>query len=150
MRFTTTLLLLAGTACYGQQNITATGNDISSSSGSISYSVGQIDYISAENGTNSVNLGVQQPIEFYAVDVEEMELLGMTIFPNPANSHLTINCTNCSEQTTFSIFDVNGKEVLTIEQTQPSTTVNIEQLSAGSYSITENGKSHSLLKFIKL
>lgn len=149
MRITTTLLLLVGTACYGQQNITASGTDISSSSGSISYSVGQIDYISADNGTNSINLGVQQPIEFYSVNVEELELLGLKFFPNPTSSQLTIECSNCKDQMSFIIFDSNGKEVLAFEKQNASTVVNIEQLAAGSYTISEKGNTNSLIKFIK-
>lgn len=53
--------------CYssiiiGQNNFATTSNQISNSSGSISYTIGQVDYIYSTNTTNSISEGVQQPV----------------------------------------------------------------------------------------
>lgn len=149
MYIKTAILLLISSTCFGQQNITVTGNDFSSGSGSISYSIGQIDYSSADNGSNSINMGVQQPVEFYAVNTVELELIGLTFFPNPTSASITVNCSNCNDQTSLVIYDFNGKEVLIIENIGPSTFIDVQHLAAGSYTIIEKQNPNTLLKFIK-
>ncbi|MEQ9147218.1 MAG: hypothetical protein RLP13_03000 [Cytophagales bacterium] len=47
-----------------QESVSSSGNTISGSNGSISYSLGQTIYISYSGTSGEINEGVQQPFEF--------------------------------------------------------------------------------------
>lgn len=57
-----TIALFFGCSSYAQQAIVAVGGNGSSSSGSFSYSVGQIDFTYTQAPSGSMSLGIQQPI----------------------------------------------------------------------------------------
>ena len=48
---------------YGQQALITAGGNATSSSGNVSYSLGQVAYTTNGNGNYSVSEGVQQPFE---------------------------------------------------------------------------------------
>jgi len=54
-------IVLAQNETFSQQNVVAAGGNAQSASGSVSYSVGQIDYTTSMGGIVSVAQGVQQP-----------------------------------------------------------------------------------------
>ncbi len=69
-----------------------------------------------------------------------------TVYPNPVNEYLTINCSDAIRQ--VEILDVAGRTVMTANGNQ--TVINTEALSAGVYMlrvVTENGVSAQ--KFVK-
>ena len=69
-----------------------------------------------------------------------------TVYPNPVNEYLTINCSDAIRQ--VEILDVAGRTVMTANGNQ--SVINTEALSAGVYMlrvVTENGVSAQ--KFVK-
>ena len=60
-----------------QNNTITTGADASNTNGSISYSIGQIDYVSSGNASTFINQGLQQPYEI--VTLSGNEILDITI-----------------------------------------------------------------------
>jgi hypothetical protein len=78
---------------HGQQNTVATGGEASGSGGSISYSVGQIDYQMRSDNDGQITEGLQQPYEiFITTAVENPGIqLQATVFPNPVLDRLTLS-----------------------------------------------------------
>ena len=79
-----------------QNNTITTGADVSNTNGSISYSIGQIDYISSGNASTYINQGLQQPYE--VVTLSGNELIDITIsaqvYPNPTVNNIIISIQN--------------------------------------------------------
>ena len=84
-------MLLSGVA-FGQQNAVASGGEASGIGGSVSYTVGQIDYISASGANGNINQGVQQPFEIFSVGIEETAFdINVSLYPNPAVDQVIIS-----------------------------------------------------------
>ena len=75
-----------------------------------------------------------------------------TIYPNPATSNLTINLQQLThlQNTTVSIYDVQGKLLLQQSITQPQTEINIASFAKGIYVVKVNNDNNSMQsKFVK-
>lgn len=124
---------LFGTA---QQNSTATGGNASSVQGSVSYSIGQIDYQSSSSASGTVSQGVQQPFEIYPLAVDELfSSLEINLFPNPTSDfiQLTIGDLSNNESLSYQLTDASGKLIQSSRITETSTQIDVQNLSAASY-----------------
>jgi hypothetical protein len=73
---------------------------------------------------------------------------GITLYPNPAQSQLTIK--GAAAGTTFRVFNIIGKQLLQTTTTTNDGTIDISQLPPGSYLLHLNtGTSSSTKKFVK-
>ncbi|GEQ84808.1 hypothetical protein ULMS_03160 [Patiriisocius marinistellae] len=85
-----------------------------------------------------------------ALSIDENSFANVTIYPNPAKDILTISTTNI-ENSTVTIYNILGKEVMNAAIDTASQQLNIEHLNAGIYLmnvVAINGKQQTL-KFIK-
>src|SRR5687768_16457510 len=101
-----------GTEVWGQLAITAACNEATGTGGTVSYSAGQVAYLTY-NGTNgSVSQGVQQAYEIYTIDIDDASdfILSIAAFPNPVGQVLTVEVGNEKLQDLqYQLFDLNGK-----------------------------------------
>jgi hypothetical protein len=154
MKTTTLTLLLAGISSlsFSQSNTLSSGGNASGGSGSISYSVGQVDYMNASGAGASYNQGVQQPYEFYFFNsVSELyHNLIIKLGPNPSNNEITIYSENLEVQN-LKVFlsDLNGKIIIQDIPLLEETTIKISGLCAGQYLVNIE-KENTLIKSYKL
>jgi len=59
----------------------------------VSYSIGQVDFLSITNAGGSVSQGVQQPYEIFSTDLQEVQGFELTLaaYPNPAQEDLWLH-----------------------------------------------------------
>jgi hypothetical protein len=103
-------LVTCGTT-FGQQNTVASGGDATGSGGSVSYSVGQIDYITETGSGGTATQGVQQPYEIF-VGFEELSFdLQTNLFPNPTSEAVQLQFSNWESfsAVTFRLSDDRGR-----------------------------------------
>lgn len=110
--------ILSFSTVFAQENFNASGSNVFSSQGSVSYSVGQVFY-QTHTGTNgSLAEGVQLPYEISVVtSIEEAEgiMLSITAYPNPTNDYLTLRIDEFDiSNLLYELYDMNGK-ILQIE-----------------------------------
>lgn len=105
------LALSFGGVNYAQKAVTSGGSDASSASGSVSFSIGQIDYSANSAVNGNVNQGVQQPIEFFSVGViEKLNGESVSIFPNPTISSVKISIPSTyAGDVSYRLMDEQGK-----------------------------------------
>ena len=85
---------------------------------------------------NTVTVGIVE---------KDKEVSGLIIYPNPANSHVTI--TNYGLRAThLEIFDITGKIIGIYPCTDTTTTIDISQLHTGIYFVRIDGKIAKLIK----
>lgn len=145
--FTTTLL-------KAQQAIDVTGAEGSGASGKISYSIGQVAYISASSANGRLSEGVQQPYEFFSVGLKEPEdaVLQLQVYPNPATSNINVKIEHYNlESIRINLYDGRGRLLLSEKAENINTLISLEGLSDANYylSIFDLGKELRTFQIIK-
>jgi len=132
-----------------QSNTVASGNSSSNGTGSITYSIGQIDYINQSNQNGNISQGVQQPFEIFNITgITANEKSKIRIFPNPTSDFIIVESDN--DILLYTLTDELGK-VLTKSEISHSKKINFKELSAGVYFLTtidQNNKT-TTFKIIK-
>lgn len=136
----------------GQSSIVSSGHSVSVTGGSISYSVGQIDYKSTSGSSGEVNEGVQQPLEIYTVEIKEKESASdlYKIYPNPVTSSFQLQIEDFS-YTDFiaTLYTQEGKIIFKKTVYNGSQTLSIEDLPKGIYLLNIQ-KEDSIIKMFKI
>jgi hypothetical protein len=134
-------LLLVGICTTGiglaQQNTVASGGDASGSGGSVSYSIGQIDYLAPSGATGKLTEGVQQPFEIFEVVglAENIPGISASLYPNPAVTSviLSMDASLSGQPMEFRITDGSGKLVRNGSVTETETLIDVHDLADAIY-----------------
>ena len=119
---------------FSQRNTVATGGDASGSGGSVSYSVGQIDYSNYSGTNGSSNEGVQQPFEFFNPEAALDELdWNAELYPNPTNDQVILQLSGIPENGEYKLFDSKGSIVLDGSITDLETIIDMRSLTPAVY-----------------
>jgi hypothetical protein len=104
------------TYSFSQSSINAAGNTFTTNSGSLSYSLGQIDFNYYSNTNIVIYLGVQQPqLANGTPKVLEVEVpnqnqnIVFTAYPNPTYDSIKIHLSNSDILYSYMLFDTTGK-----------------------------------------
>ena len=143
------------TISQAQQTTDAAGGDLSGVGGTISFSVGQIDYATNTGPNGSVAQGVQQPYEISIfTEVKEAKDISLSflVYPNPTSDFLKLKVENYnSPNLTYTFITVNGK-ILEIKKMDAfEVSISLEQLAAGIYflKVAEFNRDLKTFKIIK-
>jgi hypothetical protein len=123
-------------ATQAQQNTVAAGGDATSPSGSVSFSVGQVDYIQVATPSGSVSQGVQQP---YQIDIttgieEEGIQLSLSAFPNPTREELWLSVAGeTTEGLSYMVTDERGRQLMDRQITADLTQIPLQDLAMAVY-----------------
>lgn len=137
-----------------QQAVVPAGGNASGSSGSVSYTVGQVFYQTKEGPSAYATEGVQQPFEiFNLTSVEDIEHSpGISIFPNPTSDYLIIELDeSVNRSMNYAVFDVSGKQVDNQLLSGIRTAIPTADLSSGTYfiAIFREGEKINTFKVVK-
>lgn len=142
--------IVFGVLSFAQSNTVATGGNVSSTSGSVSYTVGQIDYISQTGTSGDINQGVQQPYEIYAINsVNEIgSEISLSVGPNPTLDKLILNSDQSkNEDLYYSLFDNNGKEIISTSKLLTSVEIDLTNYPVGMYQLVVSNNELSIKTF---
>ena len=135
-------VLCVGFVMFGmaQSAIVPVGGDAQSSSGSVSYTVGQIAVQTTANSNGSISVaeGVQQPYEIQTVGVDEYPqiVLDAIVYPNPTENlaQLKLNGFEIPDDgLRANLFNGNGKMLQSFPVTDDLTSFQIGQYATGTY-----------------
>lgn len=136
---------------FSQQNTTASGGTAIGTGGTVTYSVGQIDYSNSTGSNGSISQGVQQPFEFYELGIKETAFAQVNLYPNPTNEFIILQFENFTNGLVYSLYDANGKIVAEgiIETTE--TQIDMRAFTRGNYNLAIQNASNAIqtIKIIK-
>lgn len=147
------MILCSTSEICAQKAFTATGSNATGSNGSVSYSVGQIDYTS--KGTNQVNEGVQQAYEIITLstvetaDTDRKEIL---LYPNPFKDFIFLDFTTTDYRNSdYQLFDSSGKIIKEGKIKESKSELNFSDIPSAMYiiRINQSGKNIKTFKIIK-
>jgi hypothetical protein len=138
---------------FGQNSVNTSGASVSNSSGSLSYSIGQVAYQTVTNTSGSVSQGVQQAYVISMLNLEEKAFnFSLSTFPNPTTDILNLRVGNYNhESMSFILFDAAGKIIAEEKITQQETVLDIKMLPTATYfvEVHHEGKKIQTFKIIK-
>ena len=133
---------LSSAYCNAQSNVITSGANGNGAAGSVSFTIGQLDYINANSTAGDINQGVQQPFEIYKVTgLDDMQLAGLDIqiSPNPSFGAMTLLINGASfeqKKLSYAIQSINGDRLAYQSITNRQTPIKLEHLAADTYFLT--------------
>lgn len=122
---------------FAQQSLNAAGGNASGSGGTVSYSIGQIDYAFKGNTTFTLAEGVQQPYEISVTALDEAGTEQLpAVYPNPVENRLFITCPENSGMTGYSLQDATGRTLHTKTGCGNFFDVDMQHYPSGNYFIS--------------
>lgn len=145
------LLGLGLTVLHAQEAIPVTGSNTLGSTGTVSWSVGQVIYNNHTGTNGSVWEGVQQPFEIsIIVSMDETKdiRLSVSAYPNPTDNYLTLSIdelelTNLS----FQLYDMNGKLLQNEKITGNKTRIVMNNFMPATYFLKVNHFNEEIKTF---
>lgn len=134
-----------------QQSVNSSGATSNSAGGSVSYSVGQIDYVNTDLSGASASLGVQQVYPLLGVNTNEESAVKISVFPNPTTEVLKLSASDFDQETlTYRILDFQGKVVAEGAIIGSETLIGVEALQASNYLLNIVNKQNKQIATFKI
>lgn len=149
--FTICILLLLVVFSQAQNSTKASGGEALCSTGTVSYSIGQLAK-QTYTGTNaSVAEGVQQPYEISVIiKIEEAKGINLTVsaYPNPTNDYFTLKVKEFDfSNLSFQLYDMNGKILQSEKINGTKTQINMRNYVPSSYFVKVTNRKQSIKEF---
>jgi hypothetical protein len=145
-------LLLGLGSAEAQVAEAASGGDASGPEGSVSYSVGQVFYVSATGENGSLSSGVQQPYEISSVlGIEDKSIsLELSVYPNPTADYLTLKVEETTDLT-YQLFNIQGIMISNERISSHATEIDLASQPSAAYFLTvfKENKKVKTFKIIK-
>ncbi len=153
IQLTVLLIGVSLTSLRAQNAVFAAGGKATGSSGSVTYSVGQIAYKNFGNATGSVAQGVlQTTVVITDLDEALNKEISCTVYPNPTATVVNLKIENRSlKNTTAQLYDLNGKLLFQQNVNQPQTIIEVGNLIPSTYLliVKEGNQELKTFKIIK-
>lgn len=136
-------------ALYGQTSVNACGGESVGSNGGISFTIGQIDYVTASGTGGSLTQGVQQPFEIFTLGTDEIPdiKLEVSVYPNPTTDMLYIKNSNNELTFQFQLVDAAGKLIVASVEFIKEGEINMTSLQTSTYYLTIQTTTKQLKTF---
>jgi hypothetical protein len=138
---------------FSQTAVVAAGGDAVGPTGTVAYSVGQLDYDHYTGPTGSINLGVQQPDFVIIISTHEIaDRIEIKLFPNPVGdeAHLLFeeeSYQKLDQNIRYEMYDLSGKMVMRGQINESKTIVHTGNLPNGEYLLRVMSKDQDLKTF---
>jgi len=134
------------------QEATNSGSgNISSTSGSVSFSVGLAAYSTLTDGTTNLSQGVQQAYEIFVTSAFSpiSNRLQASVYPNPTRDYIVLDINlDPTQQLSYRLIDLSGKEIFAQQITNSSSSISMSELSEGIYMLSVFGNQVILQTFL--
>lgn len=138
-----------------QQTLNVSGGDYTNTNGSVSFTIGQIDYKTHYSTGGTISEGVQQAYEIFEVSIPDYEGVAMecSVYPNPTEDLLQLKIINYEWKETsdykWSVLDMSGKLIQQHKIVSDHTEISMKNLSKGVYFLNVS-KDNTLVKAFKI
>ena len=132
-----------------QKNTVTTGGEIKNNTGSVSFSIGLIDFKSFNNGTASISQGVQQTYQVQTTPIgEDLTHIKLNVFPNPTSSQVQLSIEDKkSMKHQYTLSTLDGKLLRSAKINSPLTTIDLLSYPESNYVLTVYYKNQIIKSF---
>jgi len=143
-------LTLCTIGIHAQKGTVAAGGEATGSGGSVSFSIGQIDYITATGTGGRITQGLQQPYEIFRVSLDDVSIeLLSSVFPNPTRDGVTLRvpANIVLADMRYRVYDLIGNLVIDKKLDGPDTSVDMTSLANATYLLKVYNKEKDITTF---
>ncbi len=136
-----------------QQSVNTSGGNATSTTGTVSYSVGQVFYNHHINSQGAVNQGVQNAYEVFSADIiESNSLTKIAVFPNPTSDLITVKILNYTGSINYRVelIDANGRLVKENYLQASISSLDLSQFPSSTYSLNILGNQSNKIATYKI
>ena len=130
-----TAFFLSGIAVYAQEVVSTAGSHGETTSGSLTWTVGEPVIETITDGTNTLTQGFQQSkLTVTAINDLKFPGIELSVYPNPTNNYLTIEVkTDKQRDLLLSLFDLNGRLILQKKMAGNKQTIKMQNYKPATY-----------------
>lgn len=146
--------VLIASLLRAQERPVSSGGEARGSGGSLSFSVGQIDYINLNSSTVKINQGVQQPAEILIYPGNKPIIIDLdpqyTLFPNPTRDFTVLHIKQpITQNMSYVLYDMLGRVITRERLVDVKTTIRMDKLPIAVYvlSVVEDSTNKILTQF---
>ncbi len=146
------LLLSVLQFTFAQSGVVATGTNATGTGGSVSFSVGGIDYQNYVTVSGSLYGGVQHPFELTTgISASPLMARDVMLYPNPAGEYTVLRLSDKVSVTNYRLFNLCGQTIRNQSVTGLTTVISLFTIPSGSYvlELRESGKVVKSILFMK-
>jgi hypothetical protein len=153
--FFTFLLGIGLSGLQAQETTLSASGNASGSDGKVSYSVGQVVFLTKSGADGTITEGVQQPYEILipiGIDDEKGITLECLLYPNPADKYVKLKIEKHElNNLSYQLYNMNGVLLQNIKIESEETYIPMDDLAKATYvlKITENGKALKTFQIVK-
>lgn len=143
------VLFFTPVICAQSGTVTA-GGDATGSGGSVSFSVGQMDYISISSTDGTVYQGLQHPYEISEVtSVSHQPLdIAASLHPNPVKDYLYLNVPDELWQgLKITLIDIQGRSIHEEQLVDQTTIIAMQEMMPGTYFLIIQNEKNQIKSF---
>jgi len=133
---------------YSQVNTVSSGGNISNSSGSISFTFGQVFINNLEGDNGVINEGIQQPYTSEIITGVELNEVQLLLFPNPTKDIAILKVgIEYIGLLNYSLFDETGSLISTNQINSSEYTIALAKFASGIYILNVQNSSQTIKSF---
>jgi hypothetical protein len=142
------LFIWLSSPIYSQVNTVSSGGNISNSSGSISFTFGQVFINNVEGDNGAINEGIQQPYTSEIITGIELNEIQLQLFPNPTSDIAILKVgSEYIGLLNYSLFDASGRLISTNHINSSESTIALAKLASGIYILNVRNSSQTIKSF---
>ncbi len=131
---------------FSQEVISSQGNSYTNSNVNIDFTIGEVIINTETDGTHYMTQGFHQTNWVFAGLENHTPNYEAIIFPNPTEESLNIK-TSTYENVVYTLYDAQGKLIMQNELFEEQTSLQVDHLASGKYSLVLNSKTEKLKTF---
>ena len=135
--FLVTILGFGTLGIQAQEAVVAAGTTATGSGGTVSYSIGQVNYTTNTGTSGTVAQGVQQPFEISVVtgiNRAKGIVLNCKVYPNPTTDFLYLKVDNYNfSKLSINVYDISGRLLRSRKIDSSITLLDLQNLEHSSY-----------------
>lgn len=141
------------TVTFAQKGAVSTGGVATGAGGSVTYTIGETNYITSTGTGGQVTQGLQQPFEIYLLEAESAELnIAVSLFPNPASEKIIISVeSSVTENLRYQLYDMDGKLLIEKKMESGQADILMRDYASATYfvKVINNNNESKNFKIIK-
>lgn len=135
------------TAIFAQKGTVASGGVATGAGGSVTYTIGETNYVTATGTGGQITQGLQQPYEIYALEATSAELnVNLSLYPNPTSEFVVISVKSetAIDNLRYELYDMDGRLLATSKMVSNETNIYMKNYASASYFVKViNNKNES-------